>query len=218
MKVAVIGVGGVGSWCAEALLRSGITELVLMDDDVVVESNLNRQCEATSLTLGRLKVEAMQERLLTINPTASIEIRAERFTEADQLDVLQADFIVDAIDSVDCKAELILSATERKIPMVSSMGAAMRKDPTLVRLKRFDKITGDALAKALRNRFKRLGRYPKAKFLCAVSEEPAEKGLGKFSQMPVTAAFGMSLAAAVLVAKAGIEPATHGSSVRCSTN
>lgn len=203
MKVMVIGVGGVGSWCAEALLRGGVTELTLVDGDTVERSNLNRQCEATAATLGRLKVKAMRERLLAIEPAAEVVALARRYPFADgAADLGGFDFVVDAIDSVADKAELILEATARGIPIVSSMGAALRTDPTAVRLERFDRIAGDALARALRQRFKRLGRYPAAKFFCAVSGEPAgDAAAGRWSRMTVTATFGLTLAAAVLAAR-----------------
>lgn len=170
--VLVVGVGGVGSWCAEALVRTGLGHLTLMDDDVVAESNVNRQCPATSRTLGQPKVEAMAARLREINPTCDITVRNERFTSAVHLHLAPPpSLVIDAIDSVDCKAELILAATEAGIPLVSSMGAALRTDPTKVTISRFEKVEGDGLAKALRQRFKRLQRFPAAKFSCVWSTE-----------------------------------------------
>jgi tRNA A37 threonylcarbamoyladenosine dehydratase len=199
-RVAVIGVGGVGGWCAEALARTGVGRLLLIDDDTVQPSNLNRQCPALTATMGSLKVEAMKARLLEINPELEVTALAARWTGSGPGDekVFDADLIVDAIDSVDCKAELILQATEKGVPVVSSMGAALRSDPTKVAVKRFDKVAGDGLARALRARFKRLSRYPAAKFDCVCSEEPpidCAQGAVKGSLMQVTAAFGMCLAA-----------------------
>jgi tRNA A37 threonylcarbamoyladenosine dehydratase len=199
-RVAVIGVGGVGGWCAEALARTGVGRLLLIDDDTVQPSNLNRQCPALTATMGSLKVEAMKVRLLEINPELEVTALAARWTGSGPGDekVFDADLIVDAIDSVDCKAELILQATEKGVPVVSSMGAALRSDPTKVAVKRFDKVAGDGLARALRARFKRLSRYPAAKFDCVCSEEPpidCAPGAVKGSLMQVTAAFGMCLAA-----------------------
>ena len=210
--IAVVGVGGVGSWCAEALVRTGILHLTLIDDDVVNPSNINRQCPATIHTLGCPKVEAMRERLLEINPEAEITALQQRVT-ADTLPTLlpilqSSNFIIDAIDSVDCKAELILAATAAKVPLVSSMGAALRVDPTKVVVKRFDKVEGDGLARALRQRFKKLNRFPATKFNCVCSTElhrpfdatsPLERSqVAKPSYMPVTCAFGMALAAEAL--------------------
>ena len=216
----VVGVGGVGSWCAEALVRTGIGRITLMDDDVVAASNVNRQCPATEKTLGRPKVEAMAERLREINPVCEIVGMKNRYPlsfvgdlaaeqpingSADQVRHLSNfDLVVDAIDSVGCKAELILAATEAGVPLVSSMGAALRLDPTKVRVTHFENVEGDGLARALRQRFKRLGRFPAAKFACVWSAEAARgnqsinqsnnRTIPKGSLMPVTATFGMCLA------------------------
>lgn len=195
-RIAVFGVGGVGSWCAEALVRSGARRLVLVDDDTVAPSNLNRQCEATAETLGQPKVEAMKARLLSIDPSAEIEAKCERFVPGSLLPTV--DFIVDAIDSVDAKAALILAATEKGVPIVSSMGAALRRDPTKVEVRRFDKVEGDGLARALRQRFKRLGRFPACRFFAVCSTEPPAALDVRGSVMPVTAAFGMALGAEVM--------------------
>ena len=218
-RVLVVGVGGVGSWCAEALVRTGLGHITLMDDDVVAESNVNRQCPATSKTLGQPKVEAMAERIAAINPGCEVESRKSRFSSVAGISSLSRfDLIVDAIDSVDCKAELILGATEAGVPIVSSMGAALRLDPAKVKVTRFEKVEGDGLARALRQRFKKLGRFPKGKFSCVWSgeqpvsnteaqrrREEAEDGgddsvppclcvKNKGSLMQVTAVFGMCLA------------------------
>ena len=192
-RIAVVGVGGVGSWCAEALVRSGARRLLLVDDDAVAPSNLNRQCEATQETLGMPKVEAMKARLLAIDPSAEIEISVERFQPGSALP--SADLVVDAIDSVDAKAALVLAAAEGGVPIVSSMGAALRVDPTKVEVRRFDKVEGDGLARALRQRFKKLGRRPPRKFNVVCSSEPPARLEVRASLMQVTAAFGMALAA-----------------------
>jgi len=192
--VLVVGVGGVGSWCAEALVRTGVGSLTLVDDDPVAESNLNRQCPATVRTLGRPKVEVMAERLREINPDARIVALARRYPP---LDLPGFDIVVDAIDSVECKARLILDAFAAKVGIVSSMGAAMRLDPTRVRVVRFDKVEGDGLAKALRNRFRQLGEWP-GKFRCVCSTEPPLHATERGSLMPVTATFGMALAQEVI--------------------
>ena len=212
----LVGIGGVGSWCAEALVRTGLGRIVLVDDDCVAESNVNRQCPATAKTVGRPKVEVMAERLREINPGAEVEGRATRFgcpTDGtpglgDGVgDWRDFDAVVDAIDSVDCKAELILGATAAGVPLVSSMGAAFRKDPTKVRVTRFEDVLGDGLARALRRRFKLLGRFPARPFACVWSSEPASRPSARAPQsssppkgslMQVTATFGMCLASAVV--------------------
>lgn len=194
--VLVVGVGGVGSWCAEALVRTGIGAITLMDDDRVAASNVNRQCPATSETIGEPKVEALKSRLLAINPDCKVDAVFDRFESFDALEG-KYQIIVDAIDSVSCKAELILGATERGIPIVSSMGAALRTDPTKVVVRRFDKVEGDGLARALRQRFKKLSRFPAAPFSCVCSTQPPADQSSpemKGSIMPVTATFGMCLA------------------------
>ena len=199
-RVLVVGVGGVGSWCAEALVRTGLGHITLVDDDVVAESNVNRQCPAMAATVGRSKVEAMAELLKAINPGCEVEARNSRFSSAASISSWASfDLIVDTIDSVDCKAELILGATEAGVPLVSSMGAALRLDPMKVKVTRFEKIEGDGLARALRQRFKKLNRFPAAKFSCVWSAEHAieqsnNRTILKGSLMPVTATFGMCLA------------------------
>ena len=220
-RALVVGVGGVGSWCAEALVRTGLGHVTLMDDDVVAESNVNRQCPATAKTVGRPKVEAMAERLSEINPACEVVARVSRFTGVASVSSLtDYDLIVDAIDSVDCKVELILSVTEADVPLVSSMGAALRLDPTKVTVSRFEKVMGDGLARALRQRFKKVGRWPKGRFSCVWSTEAVHgafsseaeriplprsddnraicqsdnQTIPKGSLMPVTATFGMCLA------------------------
>lgn len=203
-RVLVVGVGGVGSWCAEALARTGVGRLALVDDDIVAPSNVNRQCPATARTLGRPKVEAMRERLLEINPDGDFAAACGRYPATTPgLRLEDFDVVVDAIDSVDCKAELILAATAAGVPLLSSMGAARRLDPTKVVVRRFDKVEGDGLARALRQRFRKLGRWPARQFDCACSTEPLRpmpsaapgEPSPKGSLMPVTCAFGMALAA-----------------------
>lgn len=210
-RVAVFGVGGVGGWCAEALVRSGVRRLTLVDDDVVAASNTNRQRQANPSTVGRPKVEALREMLLETMPDAEIAARAERYApgNAAAFDGLlgTCDFVIDAIDSVECKAHLIATCTALRnagLRIFSSMGAAFRLDPTRIRTAPFDKVTGDGLARALRNRFRRDG-VPLPRHTCVFSEEPPMGGPGgmadeKGSIMPVTCAFGMALASLVVSA------------------
>ena len=204
--VAVFGVGGVGGWCAEALLRTGIRNLTLIDDDLVAASNINRQRQATHATVGRPKVEVLREQLLAIVPEAPITARAERYTPQSAASfnelIDSTDVIIDAIDSVDCKAHLIRSSTEcttGKPVIFSSLGAALRTDPTKIRSSPFHKVTGDGLARALRNRFRKDG-IALPRHLCVYSEEPPKTlpDSSKGSIMPVTCAFGMALAALVI--------------------
>lgn len=178
-RVIIFGVGGVGSWCAEGLVRSGIGHLTVVDSDRVCITNVNRQMMATSTTVGMVKVEALKERLLEINPGVDIETyQAIYSTEtADQFDLDSYDYVIDAIDSLKDKATLILNATRSKAKFYSSMGAALKLDPTKVEVSEFWQVRGCPLARALRQRFKKRREYPAKKFKCVFSEEVlANKG------------------------------------------
>lgn len=212
MKVIQFGIGGVGSWCTEALVRAGIDDLTIVDCDVVSVSNINRQLIATTKTIGMAKVEVMKERLMDINPDARITAIKERYcTEtADQFNLDEYDYVIDAIDSLADKALLILRACESEARLISSMGAAGKTDPQKVRVAEFWKVNVCPLARALRNRFKKAKTFPAKKFMAVYSEElPAQKivdsttldtgtrlQLKPFVQ--VTATFGMHMAAEVI--------------------
>ena len=172
-RVILFGVGGVGSWCAESLVRTGIRHLTIVDSDRVCITNVNRQLMATTQTVGQVKVEALKERLLAINPSAEITALQQIFTEetAESFHIDEYDYIIDAIDSLKDKALLILLATQTKARFFSSMGAALKLDPTKIKTAEFWKVQGDPLARALRNRFKRDKQFPKHKFLCVYSDE-----------------------------------------------
>ena len=172
-RVIIFGVGGVGSWCAESLVRSGVRRLTIVDSDRVCITNINRQLMATTKTVGQVKVEALKERLLSINPTAEITALQKIFTEetADSFDIGSYDYIIDAIDSLKDKALLIEMACQTKARFFSSMGAALKMDPTRIQVAEFWKVKGDPLARALRHRFKHQKRFPKRKFLCVFSDE-----------------------------------------------
>ena len=176
IKVIIFGVGGVGSWCAERLVRSGISHLTVVDSDRVCITNINRQLMATVKTVGQVKVEALKERLLTINPMAEIDARQQIFSEetADSFCLDSYDYIIDAIDSLKDKRLLIEMACNTKAVFFSSMGAALKMDPTRIKVAEFWKVEGCPLARALRQRFKRLKRKPARKFLCVYSDELLE--------------------------------------------
>ena len=214
-RVIIFGVGGVGSWCAESLVRSGIRHLTIVDSDRVCITNINRQLMATTKTVGQVKVDALKERLLTINPSAEITALQQIFTAetASQFCLEEYDYIIDAIDSLKDKALLILMATslppsrgnKRGAKFFSSMGAALKLDPTRIRTAEFWKVTGDPLARALRNRFKRDKQFPRRKFQCVYSDEllqnkkpvdPNDRGNGTIAH--VTAIFGFMLASLVI--------------------
>lgn len=172
-KVIIFGVGGVGSWCAESLIRSGIRQLTIVDSDRVCITNINRQLMATMRTIGQVKVDALRERLLSINPQADIMTMQRIFTKetAEEFNLDSYDYIIDAIDSLSDKALLIELACKTRARLFSSMGAALKMDPTRIHVAEFWKVTGDPLARALRNRFKRLKVFPKRKFQCVFSDE-----------------------------------------------
>ena len=215
-RVILFGVGGVGSWCAESLIRSGIIHLTIVDSDRVSVTNINRQLMATTLTVGQVKVDALKERLLSINPSAQITTIEKVFNEesADTFDLDSYDYIIDAIDSLKDKALLILLATKTNAKFFSSMGAALKIDPTRIRVTEFWKVKGDPLARMLRKRFKQNDQYPKRKFQCVYSDELLQnkgpqpekeetlsqitKGQTNGSLAHITAIFGCTLAGLVL--------------------
>lgn len=200
-RVIIFGVGGVGSWAAEALIRTGLTHLTLVDGDTVQASNINRQLPATRETIGMPKVEALKARLLTINPEAQISTVPEMMNDAwlQANGLSEYDYVIDAIDSVNDKVDLIIYATRvRGLKIFSSMGAALRFDPTQVTTAELMAIKGDALAKAVRVRMKKLDRYPYKKVRCVYSTEQAQRCEERGSLMQVTAVFGCTLASLVI--------------------
>ncbi|MBB4037824.1 tRNA A37 threonylcarbamoyladenosine dehydratase [Dysgonomonas hofstadii] len=179
IKVILFGVGGVGSWCAESLIRTGIKHLTIVDSDKVCETNINRQLMATTKTVGQRKVDVLKNRLLEINPDAEIQTIAEVYSEENSgsfhLDTY--DYIIDAIDSLKHKVHLIQTATRTKARLFSSMGAALKIDPTRIKVAEFWKVKGCPLGAALRRKMKQ-GIKPAKKFLCVYSDEVLEnKGM-----------------------------------------
>ena len=207
-RVILFGVGGVGSWCAESLVRSGIGSLTIVDPDCVCESNINRQLMATVSTIGKPKVEVLRQRLLDINPKADITAMQMAYSEhsAADFDFNNYDYIIDAIDSLKDKVLLILNACQTNAMFVSSMGAALKTDPLRIKVAEFWKVEGDPLARALRKRFKSQGQYPDKKFLCVFSDELPHAAIQSNDDgsrvngtvMHVTASFGLALASLVI--------------------
>jgi tRNA A37 threonylcarbamoyladenosine dehydratase len=214
----VIGIGGVGSWAAEALARSGVGKLTLVDLDHVAESNVNRQVHALEGTLGRAKVLAMGERIGEINP-ACVLVCVEEFVTPDNVAVLlpACDVVVDCIDDVKAKAALVAHCRRARLPVVTTGGAGGRTDPTRIRIDDLSRTVQDALASKLRARLRKdygFTRDPKKKFgvPCVFSDEQIrrpqnracdldEAGLhglncaGYGSSVAVTAGFGLAAAA-----------------------
>ncbi len=171
-RVIIFGVGGVGSWTAEALVRSGVGSITIVDADVVAASNINRQLMATSSTIGRSKVEVLSRRLTDINPHVEVTAVQQVYSEstAESFDLSRYDYVVDAIDSLTEKAVLILNAESAGARLYSSMGAALKVDPTRVEVAQFRNVRGCRLAAALRRKFRMLGRQPKGKFPARFSQ------------------------------------------------
>lgn len=210
-KVILFGVGGVGSWVAECLVRTGIRHITIVDSDRVAVSNINRQMPATTETIGEVKTEAARRRLLAINPEAEVKAVTLFYDEetAPQFDLTEYDYIVDAIDSLKDKTLLILNATRSGRKLFSSMGAALKMDPQRIRTGEFWSVKGCPLARALRQRFKRNKTFPARKFLCVYSDELLEnKGVSdetcgykariNGSLCHITAIFGMTLAGEII--------------------
>lgn len=215
-RVIIFGVGGVGSWTAEALARTGIGHMTIVDADSVSPTNINRQAEATVDTVGEVKVEAMRRVLLACNPTLDLTIYNKEYNAvtADDFDFEEYDFVVDAIDSLSAKALLIMRATEAKRPVfLCSLGAALKLDPTKISVTEFWKVQGCPLGAALRRYFKRSSQFPRRKFQCVFSPEllrnrgeasdadPAmtfNKKAVNGSLCHITAIFGMTLAGLII--------------------
>ena len=170
-SVAVFGLGGVGSFTAEALARSGVGKLTLIDNDVVTKSNINRQLIALQSTVGERKTDLMRQRIFAINPEAEVICYPAFFCEETKNEIFSQpfDYIVDAIDTVSSKLLLIQTAKEEKIPIISSMGAANKLDPTRFRVTDIYKTAMDPLAKVMRRELKKRG-ISKLKVVC--SDEP----------------------------------------------
>ncbi|NWG30749.1 MAG: tRNA threonylcarbamoyladenosine dehydratase [Rhodocyclaceae bacterium] len=214
----VVGLGGVGSWAAEALARSGVGRLTLIDLDHVAESNVNRQAQANEDTLGMAKVAAMRARIAAIHPDCRVNCIEEFVTEENVATLIPpCDLVLDCIDQVKAKAALIAHCRRRKIALVTTGGAGGRADPTKIRIEDLSRTTQDALASKLRAKLRRDYGFPreaKKKFgvPCVFSDEPIrrpqvlacdvdEAGLhglscaGYGSSMTVTAGFGLAAAA-----------------------
>lgn len=172
-RIILFGVGGVGSWTAESLIRSGIGHLTIVDADKVAVSNINRQLPALNSSVGQSKVEVLKQRLLDINPQASITAIEALYTAdtAAEYDLDAYDCVIDAIDSLSDKATLILNATASHTKLFSSMGAALKMNPERIAVDEFWKVKGCPLAAALRQKFRRSGTKPRRKFKCVYSDE-----------------------------------------------
>ena len=156
--VLVMGLGGVGGNAVESLARSGVGKLILVDGDVIQESNINRQLIATIHTIGLDKVRAMKDRILEINPECDVITHKEFFDESKKILINdELDFVIDAIDTISSKLDLIEICKEKKIPFISCLGMANRFDPSKLKITRLDKTENDPFAKALRTAARKRG-------------------------------------------------------------
>lgn len=170
-KVAIFGLGGVGSFVVEGLVRGGVENFVLIDDDKICLTNLNRQIIATRKTIGKPKVEVAKERILEINPNAKVEIRQDFFTpESEDFFDNSISYIVDAVDTVTAKIELVVRANKKNIPIISCMGTGNKLDPTKFEVTDVYKTSVCPLAKVMRKQLKTRG-IKKLKVLYS-KEEP----------------------------------------------
>ncbi len=178
-RVAIVGIGGVGSWAAEAMARSGVGEITVMDLDHIAESNTNRQIHALGNTYGRAKVEAMAERILAINPSARVHCVDDFVTEENAAAFLDRGFdvVIDCIDQVLAKAALVAQCRARRIAVVTCGAAGGRLDPTRIRTEDLARAQGDPLLAKLRYRLRRTYGFP------------AESSRGRVRKFGVTAVF-----------------------------
>jgi len=200
-KIILFGIGGVGSWCAEALVRSGVSQITIVDPDSVCPTNLNRQLQATTSSLGRPKVDALKDRLLEIDPEAQIVALQKEYNLETSLsfDLATYSYVIDAIDSLSHKTGLIAQAMEVKTPLFSAMGAARKLDPSRICVDSIWSTKGCALARFVRKRLRRRGIEGGCQ--CVYSEEVmensrTEEALGSVVHM--TGTFGFFLAGLVI--------------------
>lgn len=209
-RVLIVGVGGVGGYAAEMLCRASIGRITIVDADVVSETNINRQLLALHSNIGRSKVEVLSERLRDINPEVELTL-IEQFVQSEDIEKIlneqKYDYIVDAIDTLTPKIELIRQSLERDIPLVSSMGAGSKLDPTRIRVVDISKTHHCPLAHMLRKRLHKIGI--RKGFKAVFSDEPPIEGsmilcneqnkksnVGTISYLPP--AFGIAAASAVI--------------------
>ncbi len=187
VHIAVFGIGGVGGYVTEALARCGVGEFDLIDNDTVNITNINRQIIATHETLGRYKTEVMKERILSINPEAKVNIHNTFYLPENsaEFDFTKYDYIVDAVDTVTAKIEIIMNAKKAGTPVISSMGTGNKLDPTLFEIADIYKTTVCPLAKVMRRELKKRG-VNSLKVLYS-TEEPVKSIAAEVGEKPVPA-------------------------------
>ena len=187
-KVAIFGVGGVGGYVAEALARSGIGSIDLFDNDKVAKSNINRQIVALNSTIGQYKVDVMMQRIMDINPQANVLVHKIFYLpeNADNIDLKKYDYVVDAIDAVSAKLQLIETSKKAGVPIISSMGAGNKLNPALFEVAYIEKTSVCPLAKIIR---KELKKRNISGVKVVYSKENAIKNNDKETSVPSSNAF-----------------------------
>ena len=197
--VAIFGVGGVGGYVCEALVRSGIGRFTIVDRDTVNESNINRQIIALSSTVGRAKVDVMKERMQDINPEVIVDAHEVFFLpeNSGEFDFAAYDYVVDAVDTVTAKIQIITAAKEAGVPVISSMGAGNKLDPTKFRISDIAKTSVCPLAKVMRRELKNRG-ITDVKCIYSVEEAIKHEGteIGSVAFVPSVA--GLTIASEVV--------------------
>lgn len=199
-RVLVFGVGGVGGFAVEALARSGVGYFHLVDFDTVAKSNINRQIIATQKTLGMKKTDAMKERIVAINPSAKVEISDIFFSSetAREIDFSAFDYVVDAVDSVKSKVEIILQANAANIPVISAMGAGNKLDATAFKTADISKTKVCPLARAVRNELKKHGVFKGVKAVYSEEEPITPRIKASEPRTPASISFVPSVAGLIL--------------------
>ncbi len=195
-KVIVFGVGGVGSYAVEALARTGVGHIAIVDSDTVSESNINRQLVALNSTVGKKKTQVAKERIKDINPECAVEEYDKFYSENDPIDISKYDYVIDAIDSITSKVFLIKSCAEAGVPIVSSMGTGNKTEPQRLKTEDIYKTSVCPLARAMRTRLKKEG-IKKLKVVYS-TEEPVSNG----QRTPGSVAFVPACAGMMLAAEA----------------
>lgn len=202
-SVALFGLGGVGSYAAEALARCGIGKIMLVDCDVVARSNINRQLCALQSTVGRYKTDVVAERLLDINPDIKIEKRCMRLTpdNINTFDLASYDYIVDAIDTVSAKLALAEQSKRLGVPMISSMGTGNKTDPTALTVADISKTSVCPLARVMRRELKKREIYH-LKVIFSTEEPKTPTKTGEEKAPPASVAFVPSVAGLIAASEA----------------
>ncbi len=195
-NILLAGVGGVGSFCFEALIRSGIQNITIIDFDVYEESNLNRQLHSNKNNIGKKKVSVLKEYALNINPDIKVNAIDDYLNEDSNIDITAYDYIIDAVDSINAKCLLIKLASENNKKIISSMGIAKRLEPSMLMVTTLDKTYSDPLAKKLRYEVKKRGLSDKIKVVFSKEAPVKCEKLGSY--MIATAYAGLLLADTVI--------------------